>query len=51
MNWPTVHEKDDGIRPAGRPDQCFYCKQSKIIFPNRVLFALRLTLLNLLPIL
>ena len=23
--WPLVHERDDGIRPAGRPDECFYC--------------------------
>lgn len=22
---PNVHRKDDGIRPAGPPDQCFYC--------------------------
>ena len=29
MEWPIVHERDDGIRPAGRPDECFYCK-SKI---------------------
>lgn len=23
--WPTVLSNDDGIRPAGNPDQCFYC--------------------------
>lgn len=23
--WPTVLPNDDGIRPAGRPDECFYC--------------------------
>lgn len=21
----VITEKDDGIRPAGKPDQCFYC--------------------------
>lgn len=25
--WPTVHPHDDGIRPAGRPDECLYCRQ------------------------
>lgn len=25
-DWPTVHERDDGIRPAGDSDQCFYCR-------------------------
>lgn len=25
--WPLVDAKDDGIRPAGRPDACFYCHQ------------------------
>ena len=24
---PLVHPQDDGIRPAGLPDECFYCKQ------------------------
>jgi hypothetical protein len=24
-DWPKVHERDDGIRPAGNPDQCLYC--------------------------
>lgn len=23
--WPVVRPNDDGIRPAGRPDECFYC--------------------------
>jgi len=23
---PRVLENDDGIRPAGKPDECFYCK-------------------------
>lgn len=27
MNWPEVLEDDDGIRPAGPPDECFYCHQ------------------------
>ncbi len=27
MNWFKVLPDDDGIRPAGRPDQCFYCRQ------------------------
>lgn len=26
-NMPIVHKFDDGIRPAGKPDECFYCKQ------------------------
>lgn len=25
MGWPKVTENDHGIRPAGRPDACFYC--------------------------
>lgn len=25
--WPLVAVNDDGIRPAGRPDRCFYCQQ------------------------
>jgi hypothetical protein len=25
--WPLVDPKDDGIRPAGEPDACFYCSQ------------------------
>ena len=25
MTWPVVLKYDDGIRPAGRPDACFYC--------------------------
>ena len=27
MDWPVVIENDDGIRPAGEPDQCFLCSQ------------------------
>ncbi len=27
MTWPLVDKKDDGIRPAGRADACFYCGQ------------------------
>lgn len=27
MTWPLVIENDGGIRPAGKPDQCFYCRQ------------------------
>ena len=23
--WPRVLPNDDGIRPGGRPDECFYC--------------------------
>ncbi len=23
--WPLVAPNDDGIRPAGPPDECFYC--------------------------
>lgn len=26
--WPEVHPLDDGIRPAGRPDHCFFCQQA-----------------------
>ena len=26
MNFPKVTKNDHGIRPAGRPDQCFYCR-------------------------
>jgi hypothetical protein len=26
-NWPLVDLKDDGIRSAGEPDECFYCNQ------------------------
>lgn len=25
--WPIVTPDDDGIRPAGRPDECFYCNR------------------------
>lgn len=25
--WPQVIENDDGLRPAGPPDECFYCQQ------------------------
>lgn len=25
MNWPIVKADDPGIRPAGKPDECFYC--------------------------
>jgi hypothetical protein len=31
--WPLVADKDDGIRPAGRPDECFYCK-SRVGHPH-----------------
>ena len=27
QDWPVVAENDDGIRPAGLPDHCFYCHQ------------------------
>lgn len=26
-DWPLVDPHDDGIRPAARPDECFYCQQ------------------------
>lgn len=26
-DWPLVDAKDDGIRPAGPPDECFYCRR------------------------
>lgn len=25
--WPNVVPNDYGIRPAGKPDECFYCRQ------------------------
>jgi hypothetical protein len=25
--WPLVAINDDGIRPAGEPDECFYCNK------------------------
>jgi hypothetical protein len=28
MNMPLVHPHDDGIRPAGSPKHCFYCRQA-----------------------
>lgn len=31
--WPVVTSNDDGIRPAGKPDECFYCKM-KIGVPH-----------------
>jgi len=27
VDWPIVLPNDDGIRPAGMPDRCFYCGQ------------------------
>lgn len=24
--WPLVDPNDDGIRPAGKPNECFYCQ-------------------------
>jgi len=27
MDWPLVDKDDDGIRPAGLLDECFYCRQ------------------------
>lgn len=27
IDWPLVVQNDDGIRPAGKPNQCFYCKK------------------------
>jgi hypothetical protein len=32
--WPTVDPFDDGIRPAGATDACFYCCQ-KVGEPHR----------------
>jgi hypothetical protein len=32
-SWPLVRVDDDGIRPAGKPDQCFYC-QAKVGEPH-----------------
>lgn len=33
-NLPLVTQDDDGIRPAGKPDECFYCHQ-KIGQPHK----------------
>jgi hypothetical protein len=27
QTWPLIEPNDDGIRPAGPPDACFYCDQ------------------------
>lgn len=27
IDWPLVDKNDDGIRPAGKPDECFYCRK------------------------
>jgi hypothetical protein len=27
MTWPLVALNDDGLRPAGEADACFYCRQ------------------------
>jgi hypothetical protein len=27
MSWPLAHAQDDGLRPGGDPDKCFYCNQ------------------------
>lgn len=32
--WPKVLPNDDGIRPAGGPDRCFYC-DSKVGQPHK----------------
>lgn len=32
-DWPLVLDDDDGIRPAGPPDECFYCR-AKVGFPH-----------------
>lgn len=31
--WPVVRKDDNGIRPAGKPDECFYC-HSKVGEPH-----------------
>lgn len=51
-NWPLVHKRDGGIRPAGGPNECFYCRRkigqphesSCIMVTKRVL--LRVATLN-----
>lgn len=27
MNYPIITENDPGIRPAGKSDECFYCRR------------------------
>lgn len=27
LKHPIVTKDDDGIRPAGKPDECFYCSE------------------------
>jgi hypothetical protein len=34
MTWPVVMPNDDGIRPAGKQDECFYCNR-KIGQPHK----------------
>ena len=34
MGMPLVLIDDDGIRPAGNPDKCFYCQQ-KVGTPHK----------------
>lgn len=34
-NWPIVTADDDGIRPAGPPDECFYCQKKVGSYHNR----------------
>ena len=33
-SYPLVKENDTGIRPAGKPDECFYCG-SKVGEPHK----------------
>jgi hypothetical protein len=32
--WPLVDVHDDGIRPAGKPNACFYCQQG-VGYPHK----------------
>ena len=49
--WPMVLPNDNGIRPAGPPDECFYCQRKVgqahgmrcVVVEKRVRYEVRLT--------
>lgn len=57
-NMPFVAPDDDGIRPAGKPDECFYCKQKVgdrhlwkcVAVDKKVLVKFELTLEDNVPV-
>lgn len=52
MTWPLVDPNDDGIRPAGRSDECLYCRarvgqphgQECVIVTKRIEMRVRATI-------